>query len=250
MFKNRKLKNIRTLEVVPKNNIPHITNVIYGIYNKKSKKIYIGSTGPFYKRIRRHIRELRDGIHHNLHLQRSWNRYGENYFELLVIERLDSESFCLDRFPREIYWIEYFNSSDRRRGFNFSCLVPSKDPRIINRIRATKKKNKKPFPEQAKKKLSEFFKNCPKRKAWIQELARRRKSRPPTPGEQRVIARLLERTEKIKKAIGQFTLEGVLVAQYPSLTEADRATGFDYRNLSATCLGKQKTAYGFKWKYL
>lgn len=37
---------------------------------------------------------------------------------------------------------------------------------------------------------------------------------------------------------------------YFSAREAERKTGVDYRQISDTCLGKQKTAHGFRWGFI
>lgn len=60
---------------------------------------------------------------------------------------------------------------------------------------------------------------------------------------------LLNHPQKSKQ-VAQYTLEWVLITVYPSLHELERQTGFKASNISAYCRGKQKTAYGYYWKYL
>lgn len=43
--------------------------------------------------------------------------------------------------------------------------------------------------------------------------------------------------------------DGRIVSQYCSLREAADCNHIDYSNMSKCCLGKQKTAGGFQWKY-
>ena len=54
---------------------------------------------------------------------------------------------------------------------------------------------------------------------------------------------------KCSKPVLQFTLDNILVKEYPSLIQVYRETGFAFQNISACCKGKFKQAYGFKWKY-
>lgn len=54
---------------------------------------------------------------------------------------------------------------------------------------------------------------------------------------------------KLSKPVLQYTKNGDFVKEYPSLAEAERQLGFDYRHLSNCATGKRKTAYGFIWKY-
>lgn len=52
------------------------------------------------------------------------------------------------------------------------------------------------------------------------------------------------------KRVAQYSLDGILVAIYPSAHEAARQTGFLQGNISNCCRGLHKTAYGFIWRYI
>ena len=59
---------------------------IYGIRNKINNKIYIGKTMVnFGDRWDCHKAQLRGNYHDNPHLQNSWNKYGEDNFEFIII---------------------------------------------------------------------------------------------------------------------------------------------------------------------
>lgn len=63
---------------------------VYQILNKVNNKSYIGSTTmSFTKRMDHHRSMLRKGNHKNQHLQRAWNKYGEDNFEFLILEEVD-----------------------------------------------------------------------------------------------------------------------------------------------------------------
>lgn len=55
--------------------------------------------------------------------------------------------------------------------------------------------------------------------------------------------------DKLSIPVIQYTKEGVYVNEYKSAHEADRQTGISYRTINRCCLGKQKTAGGFRWEY-
>ena len=63
--------------------------------------------------------------------------------------------------------------------------------------------------------------------------------------------RLLNSTQKMsnknKKSVLQFDLEGNFIAEYDSAKEAAKSCGLT--NISACCIGKYKTAGGFLWRY-
>ena len=54
---------------------------------------------------------------------------------------------------------------------------------------------------------------------------------------------------KKSKPVLQFTLEDILIKEYPSTKQVERELGFDQGHICDCCKGKRKTAYGFKWKY-
>lgn len=78
---------------------------IYSIRNKINNKIYIGSAVNLYKRLSLHYYELKKYTHCNRHLQRAWNKYGEENFECIILEYCDRK----DKLLREQYWIDTSN---------------------------------------------------------------------------------------------------------------------------------------------
>lgn len=52
------------------------------------------------------------------------------------------------------------------------------------------------------------------------------------------------------KQVAQYNLEGNLINVYPSINEIRRCYGYDLKSLWRSCNGKQKTAYGYIWKYI
>ena len=75
---------------------------IYSITHIDSGRQYIGSSGDFKDRWRRHIASLRKNKHHSKFLQRVWNKYGEAKFEfkqLIICSQenlLYYEQMCID----------------------------------------------------------------------------------------------------------------------------------------------------------
>lgn len=73
---------------------------IYKIVNKVNGKYYVGSSSNIYIRWKCHLKELRGGYHHNDHLQRAFNKYGEDNFEFITVkldisnEKLLTEEQC------------------------------------------------------------------------------------------------------------------------------------------------------------
>ena len=88
---------------------------IYMILNLVNNKCYVGSSKNIKSRKYQHTKELRDGVHHNSHLQASWNRYGEDKFLFTVLEKVIDKA---DLHDRELYWMQVKQSLDREFGYN------------------------------------------------------------------------------------------------------------------------------------
>lgn len=113
-------------------------NVICGIYairNTVDGKVYIGQSSDIISRKNKHYRLLRNGSHHNDHLQLSYNKYGEKVFEFSVIESVELSLLN----TRERYWIEQYNSNNNEFGYNrddggCECRIRSEETRQKLRI--------------------------------------------------------------------------------------------------------------------
>ncbi len=54
---------------------------------------------------------------------------------------------------------------------------------------------------------------------------------------------------KKSKTVIQYDLKDNFIQEWPSVREIERQLGYKNSGISVCCLGKQKTAYGYKWKY-
>ena len=64
---------------------------IYFIRNKINGKIYVGSAINLKRRKWEHFTRLERNEHHNEYLQRSWNKYGKENFEFLIIQYCEKD---------------------------------------------------------------------------------------------------------------------------------------------------------------
>ena len=55
--------------------------------------------------------------------------------------------------------------------------------------------------------------------------------------------------EKKSKAVIQMDMDGNTISEYPSVIEAQRATGTNRYQIRMCCNGKYKTAGGYRWKF-
>ena len=90
---------------------------VYALKNKVARKLYIGSTVELSKRIRGHINMLKKEMHHSPHLQYAWSNSLPTAFSVIILEVVENESLLIER---EQYWMDYYQSYDRDRGYNIS----------------------------------------------------------------------------------------------------------------------------------
>lgn len=69
---------------------------VYKILNKENGKFYIGSSFDISRRWIFHTCLLRRGIHYTPKLQEDWNNFGENSFEIYILEECLLEE-CKDK---------------------------------------------------------------------------------------------------------------------------------------------------------
>lgn len=94
-----------------------VVSGIYQIINSKNNKSYVGSSKSIYNRIYHHKIALQHNKHGNTHLQRSWNKYGEENFNYKVLELIENPT--KERLEeREDYWINFYESDKDEKGYN------------------------------------------------------------------------------------------------------------------------------------
>jgi group I intron endonuclease len=90
---------------------------VSGIYcwlNTANGKRYVGQSVDIRNRRSCHLYGLSSGKSHCVHLQSAWTKYGKDSFKFQVCEEVGVD--LLDE--RERFWISYYQSSDRRFGYN------------------------------------------------------------------------------------------------------------------------------------
>lgn len=80
-------------------------SVIYKIEINGLDRFYIGSSVDFSKRRTHHLNMLRRGSHINIHLQRVYDKYGEESFSFVILEECEQDLIL----SREQYWIDKYD---------------------------------------------------------------------------------------------------------------------------------------------
>lgn len=95
---------------------------MYCIQNLINGKRYVGSAAKsFYIRWVNHRNRLIANTHHNVRLQRAWNKYGRDAFVFSILETCEPR-FCV---AIEQTFIDCFRSCDSRYGYNLAPIAGS-----------------------------------------------------------------------------------------------------------------------------
>ena len=127
---------------------------IYQIKNVLNGKLYVGSAKNFDKRWKRHFKDLKNGCHSSIKLQRSFDKHG-NVFKCSILEEIPYEKELI--IERENFWIKELNSKEF--GYNIADASfgdtytnnPRKEEIIAKRVKTVKAKMEALGPENRKK---------------------------------------------------------------------------------------------------
>lgn len=216
--------------------------IIYGWYNTKSGKWYVGQTIEEEKRFKSHIY---DAINKksNTHFHRALRKYGlENWVYCVLEDNILRENLNM----REIDWIEYYDSF--YSGYNLTLGgggIKGK-PSGMKGKPAWNKGKINIYSEETKRKQSESHKgiknynyNKPRTEETKKKISNALKGRPsPFKG----------KPSPNRKQVLKYDLNGNYIQTYISVLEAKNQNP-KCEAISAVCRGERKQAGGFIWKY-
>jgi len=208
---------------------------IYAIVNTITGNQYIGSSKNSYVRKKAHFNLLRRGAHHSIVLQRAFDKYGEDKFKFVVVEKVDENT---DLIEREQWWLDNANSS-----YNASKqALPGKE-RIITeetraKMRAAKLGVKHPEWRNKEKSIYQLGRDTGKKRS---EEAKKAMSE----AQKRLYANGYQHPGS--KSVCQYDLNNNLIKEWKSLAEAAKSLNICGSAITHCIYGKSKTAGGFKW---
>lgn len=170
---------------------------IYQIRNLQNGKVYIGSAKSFKKRYYQHKHHLRMNKHGNPHLQRAWNKGGEDVFQFEILEvvsgnrnaRIMIEQVYLDKYQSD--WTLCYNILKKAATNSRTNWSQNKDYKHTeetkkrigssNKGKSAWNKGKK-RREETKKKISEATKGRVFSDEHRRKLRLAKKGKPPSDG--------------------------------------------------------------------
>ena len=200
---------------------------IYKITNMKNGKIYIGQTKTtIEKRWKDHIKDSKSN-YVNRPLYDAINKYGIESFKIEQVEECSID--VLDE--REKYWIELYGSF--KYGYNATIGGDGKRCADYDLIYALFQQGKS-VGEISK--LTGYDKATVSIGLEVHDISIKERIKRGQERLYRPVARLDKITEEILEV-------------FPSVSEAETKYHTN-RHIGQVCLGKRKTAGGYKWKYI
>lgn len=213
----------------------------YTVYKHTSPsgKVYIGITSSSVNRRWQNGK----GYRQNKHFYSAISKYGwDNFDHEIVCTNLSSN----EAFEMEKLLIRFYNSTDRRFGYNQStggesgaCGVhPSQE--TIEKLRIASTGRKRGTEEL--KKFSEKMRGHPVSKETREKISNSLKGKPHKHSQ--------ETLRKIAIANGKPVVCVETGEKFYSVADASRSIGKSYSSVWNVVVGRRKTAGGFHWKYL
>lgn len=220
---------------------------IYCITNKVNGKRYVGQTWQkdgIKGRWSDHKRKLNKNKHPNDHLQDSWNLYGKENFKFEVLHELNfSNKKTLEDALEDLerMYIKMWNLLDANHGYNIKDGGRSANPYAgftEDRMAETNKKKSESMKgknkgikrsEESKKKQSETNKGKKHSKEHIKKQSEAMRGK----NAKKVLCIELNKPFNSMRAANKF------------FGKPETAT-----IISNCCTGRNKTAYGYHWKYV
>lgn len=164
--------------------------------------------------------------HPNRHLQRAWNKYGEENFEFCVIGEF---SEC-ELGKKEQYYISLYKSNDLNFGYN---MTKGGDGSLGLK-----------HTDESKKKISEYQKGKKHKEETKIKISQSHKGKMP-----KNIQMILDNNVKIQKPVLQLDMDGNFIKRWDSVLGCARGLGVLATNLVKCLKGKHNSCGGYKFKY-
>ena len=210
---------------------------IYKITNTINGKVYIGQTArSMEKRWKEHLRHGFNPKNHeyNLHLYKSMRKYGKDAFTIELIENCENNLMS----EREIFWINFYNSSNPDFGYNIT--LGGEGARLIDYDEVYRRYDD---GESAKKIAKEMGIS---RSNLTQILKGYEKYDKKTTWERA----MKEISEDKGTPVSQYDLSGNFIAMFQSSKAAQRSVPKTaHANISRICKTKKGLSGGFQWRF-
>lgn len=236
---------------------------IYCIKNTINNLLYIGSSKNIKSRFYDHKSCLKANRHPNHYLQNSYNKYGKENFEFVILELVEDEKNLIQK---EQYYINFYLSFDRKFGFNLTKDIIRRSCSEETRKKISLKNKGRKHTEEA---LFNLRKNIsrgknhyrygiiPSKTERRNQSERMKGNKHPNFGrvfgldtrkKQSLARKGVSHKPTCFKPIVQLSLDGKILQRFESITGASLLFG-TRQTISLACKKELGQAYGYKWIY-
>lgn len=236
---------------------------IYCITNLVNNKKYIGKSINIESRCKSHLNEKYKKV--NRHLQNAFDKYGGKNFTYSILENIPIEKGDNYFKNRELYWIDYYRTTEREYGYNLrrdsstNMIVHEETRQIFKNIF---KGNSNPnynnyWSDEQKKRMSEIKKQqyslgivkiTEERKKLISE---RSKQVWQDEQKRKDMAIAVSKARRKANKFLQYTKENILIKEWDNVEEIIKSNpDYKWQNIYAACNGNKKSYKGYIWKMI
>lgn len=202
----------------------HSIAVVYLIRCNINDMIYVGSSVNFYRRFIRYRRSSKENSRIRIH--RALKEFGFDNFTFEILERIPDESQLV---KREQAWMD--------------ALTPFGDVGFnTNRVAGSSLGMR--HTDETKKKLSKLHMGKKLSAEHIEQLRIRMTESNHMSGK----THPKSICEKMKKPVIVYSLDGIELCEWPSITESSKDLEIPLASISSCCTGKAKTCHGWVFK--
>ena len=188
---------------------------VYMIKNVLNNKRYIGSSSCLRRRLHNHLSKLNNNKHPNKHLQYSYNKYGQKALQFIILE------YC-ENVKDTILFLEQ----------KYLDLHPEYNNATIAVNNSGWHHSKESIEKMVSSRTGKI------------RILRDHKYSTPSP-----IKNPNYINKQKMKPVEQYTIEGVYIRGYDSISSAARSINRKREGIRDCCSGRQMSAYGYTWKY-
>lgn len=209
--------------------------IIYKVTNTQTNEVYIGATSKSIdERQQDHFQKSLNGLGYDF--QNAINTYGTDVF---TWEQIDTAQNSDDLARKEIAYIAKYNSlekgynCDKGGGFKKTVYKYNLDGKLSETFN-----NLSAAADSANTTKKQISKACWNVNQTCKGFLWSYNFEEP----------FLPKKDLRKKGVMQYNLEGYLLANYTSASEASRQTGVSKTCITRCCRGEREQSGGFKWK--
>lgn len=199
------------------------TYIVYLHINPENKKVYVGITNQnVYKRWKNGHGYTKCKKFYNAIIKYGWS----NFKHIVLCKTCKDRALLLEK-----TLVKYYKS--RNLSYNITDGGEDSIPSMLG----------KHHTEEAKKKISEAGKRP------CTEQAKRKIGLTNRGINNGMYGKTISDYARFSKAVLQLDLDDNIINRFSSASEAERYLNGKGSHVSCCCLGKRKTAYGYRWKY-